>query len=138
MTEKMREQLFNLCKEGLKNAYVPYSEFPVGAAAILKDNKAFIGSNIENAAYSSGMCAERSCINAVYSNGYRQDDIAVFGVMSDTKKPASPCGACRQVLLELLDPQTPIIMFNINGDFIQTNIKELVPHPFGEEDLNNV
>lgn len=138
MKEKMKEQLFELCKEGIKNAYVPYSGFPVGAAAILKDNKAFIGSNIENAAYGSGMCAERSCVNAVYSHGYRKEDIIGFGVMTNTKTPGSPCGACRQVLLELLDAETPIFMFNVEGESIETNIKELVPHPFNEDDLNNV
>lgn len=138
LKRKMQEKLFYLCKDAMKNAYVPYSNFPVGAAAILKDNKAFIGANIENAAYGSGMCAERSCINAIYSQGYRQEDIMGFAIMSDTQAPSSPCGACRQVLLELLEPDTPICLFNVEGELVETTIRELVPYPFDEEALNNV
>lgn len=138
MKQKIQEKLYYLCKEAMKNAYVPYSKFPVGAAAILKDNKAFIGANIENAAYSSGTCAERSCINAIYSQGYRKEDIIGFSVMTDTKTPSAPCGACRQVLLELLERDTPIYLFNVEGELFETNMHELMPYPFDEKDLNNV
>lgn len=132
----MKQKIFKLCLKARNNAYAPYSNFKVGAACILEGNKAFIGANIENAAYGSTMCAERSCIYSVYSNGYKKNDIRGFGLITDTEKPSMPCGACRQVLNELLDRHTPIYIFNVSGDCIETNMAELLPFAFTEDDLN--
>lgn len=138
MKNQIRENLLNLCSSAYKNAYVPYSNYPVGAALITKDQKAFIGANIENAAYGSTMCAERVCIYSAYANGVRKGDIAGFALMSNSKQPAMPCGACLQVLEELLESNTTIYVFNLNGDCIETDMETLLPYPFSERDLENV
>lgn len=136
--EKIKESLFQLAKKAYANAYTPYSHFNVGAAAIIKGNKAFIGANVENAAYGSSICAERSCLLSAYSNGARQEDFLGFAVITDTKTPSMPCGACRQVLLELLEMDTPIYVFNLKGECIETDVATLVPYPFTSDDLKDV
>lgn len=138
MENKLREQLYNLATKGLENAYAPYSNYPVGAGLITKDKKAFIGSNIENAAFGSSLCAERVCVCSAYSNGVKKEDIEIFGLVTNSKEPATPCGACLQVLSELLDEETPIIIFNTHGDYIETNVKSLLPYAFTDQDLTNV
>lgn len=138
MENQIRESLFNLCSAAYKNAYVPYSKYAVGAALITKDQKAFIGANIENAAYGSSMCAERVCIYSAYANGIRKEDIAGFALISNSQQPAMPCGACLQVLEELLEATTTIYVFNLNGDCIETDMETLLPYPFSESDLKNV
>ncbi|MEG0686979.1 MAG: cytidine deaminase [Erysipelotrichales bacterium] len=138
MNEKAKETLFKLSTKAFANAYTPYSHFNVGAACLVKGEggtKAFIGANIENAAYGSSICAERTCITAAYSNGARKDDILAFAVITDSPKPSMPCGECRQVLSELLHKTTPIYVFNLEGDCIETNMETLLPFPFSDEDL---
>lgn len=134
----MKEQLFELCKEAIKNSYAPYSNYHVSAALVLNDGKTFIGVNVENAAYGDTICAERACILAAYSNGYRKDDIKGFALMTESVDLGMPCGSCRQVLSELLKQDTPIYVFNTAGKCLETNMKELLPHSFVTEDLYNV
>ena len=88
--------------EAMENAYSPYSNYKVGACVLTKDNKYFIGANIENASYGLTNCAERNAIFQAYSNGYRKNDIEAIAIVSNGKTLATPCGACRQVLVELL------------------------------------
>lgn len=117
-----------------ENAYNPYSHFAVGACIALKDGTFSIGSNIENAAYGSTMCAERNAIYGAYSHGYRKDDIEAIAIVADCIPLASPCGACRQVLAELLKEDTPIILANTKTSQV-TTIKELMPLAFIGESL---
>lgn len=118
----------------MENAYAPYSNYHVGACVVTKDNKYFIGANIENASYGLTNCAERNAIFQAYSNGYRKNDIQAIAIVSDGKTLATPCGACRQVLVELLEKDTPIVLSNHKIDKI-TNIQELLPMSFTDEDL---
>lgn len=136
--DNIKDTLFNLCKKAFKNAYVPYSNYQVGAALVTKDNKAFIGANIENVSYGLSMCAERSCIYSAYANGVKKDDIVAFALVTDSKDFGMPCGACLQVLSELLNSDTPIYVFNLKGDSLETNIETLLPYAFKEADLKNV
>ncbi len=127
----------NLVNEAFKamtNAYAPYSNFHVGACVLCKDGKMFYGANIENASYGATNCGERSAIFAAYSNGYRSDDIEAIAIVSDGKRIAGPCGICRQVLSELLNPTTPIILA-IKDEIKVMNMQELLPYSFGKEDL---
>lgn len=117
-----------------EKAYIPYSHFAVGACLLLKDGKKIHGCNIENAAYGSTMCAERNAIFQAYCQGYRKDDIIALAIVADCQPLISPCGACRQVLSELMNPQTPIILGC--KDFYQiTNIEKLMPLAFIGESL---
>lgn len=121
--------------ETMKNAYAPYSNFKVGACVKTTDGKIFCGANVENASYGLTNCAERSAIFQVYSQGYRKNDIEMIVIIADSENIISPCGACRQVLVELLNQDTPIILSNKNFQIIETNIKNLMPLSFTSEFL---
>ena len=116
----------------MENAYAPYSNFKVGAAVLTKDNKVFKGCNIENASYGLCNCAERTALFKAYSEGYRKEDILMMSVAGNTSSPISPCGACRQVMNELLEKDTPVILTNLNRDYKITSIEELLPYSFDE------
>lgn len=128
------QDLMNRALEARKNAYNPYSNYGVGACVALKDGTFIIGANIENAAYGSTMCAERNAIYATYSQGYRRNDILAIAIAGKGDDVCTPCGACRQVLAELLDKQTPVILSN-EEKYIVTNMEELLPRMFTGEFL---
>lgn len=117
-----------------KNSYSPYSKFKVGACVEMNDGKYFMGANIENAAYGSTMCAERNAVYGAYCNGYTKKDIKLLAIAADSATIVSPCGACRQVLKELIPDECQIILANRQGYKIMT-IKELLPMAFTEENL---
>lgn len=123
----------NKAKEAIKNTYSPYSKFGVGAALKLKNGEYILGANIENASYPLGNCAERSALFAAYSQGYKKEDIESITVIAHSKNPISPCGACRQVMYELMPHDSKIILTNFDGEIKETNPKELLPYGF---DLN--
>ena len=131
---KEYQDILDRAFEAMENAYAPYSNYHVGACVLTKDNKYFLGANIENASYGLTNCAERNAIFQAYSNGYRKNDIEAIAIVSEGKTLATPCGACRQVLVELLERHTPIVLSNHKIDKI-TNIEELLPMSFTEEDL---
>ena len=129
-----KDELLKLAFEAMENAYVPYSHYKVGACVLCKDGKTFKGVNIENASYGATNCGERTAIFTAYANGYRKDDIKAIAIVSDGKRIGTPCGICRQVLSELMPKDAPIILSNGKDEMI-TNIAELLPYDFGEEDL---
>lgn len=114
-------------------AYVPYSKFKVGAALVTKDGQIFHGCNIENAAYSMTNCAERTALFKAYSEGVTQFESLV--VVADTEGPVSPCGACRQVISELCDPEMEVVLTNLKGDVQTIQVKDLLPGAFSPKDL---
>ena len=114
--------------EAMHNSYSPYSNFKVGASALLKDGTIILGTNIENASYGLSMCAERVCLYNVYAKGYRKNDIISMCVAS--KKIVTPCGACRQVMIELLNPDTLIILTDELGNTKEYLVKDLLPDSF--------
>ena len=128
------EELINEAFKAMKNAYAPYSRYHVGACVLCKDGKTSYGANIENASYGATNCGERSAIFAAYSNGYRKDDIQAIAIVSDGNRIGTPCGICRQVLTELLDKDTPILLA-IKGEEMTVLVKDLMPAVFGPEDL---
>ncbi len=126
-------ELIEKALEGRKGAYVPYSQFPVGAALLTDSGKVYLGCNIENAAYSLCNCAERTALFKAFSEGERQ--FAALAVAADTPGPVSPCGACRQVLAELCPPDMKVILANLNGERTITTVAALLPGAFTKEDL---
>ena len=131
----MKEEFKKLIKEAekaRKRAYTPYSKFQVGAAVLCADGKIFTGCNIENASFGLAVCAERVAIFKAISEGSTK--FKAIAVISDTDKPCSPCGACRQVISEF-GKDIPLIMANLKGDFKIKKIKELLPEAFGKNDL---
>jgi len=129
------KELYKIAKENIKNAYVPYSKFRVSAALKLKSGEVYKGVNVENAAYGLSNCAERSALFAAYSNGVRKGDIDSLLVYTDKEHFVSPCGACRQVIRELMPEDAKIILSNSKGEFQEILNKELLPYGFTSEDL---
>lgn len=117
-----------------QKAYAPYSRYHVGACILLKDGKMLHGTNIENAAYGSSMCAERNAVYQAYCLGYHKDDIVALAIVNKKEPLVSPCGACRQVLGELLNSDTPIIL-GCQKYYKVTNMKKLLPYAFTGENL---
>ena len=128
-------QLMSMAKEASLNAYIPYSHFAVGAAVLTKDGKVFVGANIENSSYPLCMCAERNALYHAMLNGYKKDDLAALALIAETDEPCSPCGACRQVISELLPFDAPIYMAALNGKEKATTVKDLIPFAFSKKDL---
>ncbi|MCD8204164.1 MAG: cytidine deaminase [Coprobacillus sp.] len=128
-------ELIEVAKKAMELSYSPYSNFKVGAALVTKSGTIYEGTNIENASYSLSMCAERNALYNAYCHGVSKDDIVMFAVVADTISPISPCGACRQVMSELLSSDTPIILANLKGEYKVTHIGELLPDSFKGEDM---
>ena len=129
-----QEELIKEAFKAMKNAYAPYSNYHVGACVLCKDGRTFYGANIENASYGATNCGERSAVFAAYSYGYRKDDIEALAIVSDGERLGSCCGICRQVLSELLNPDTPIILSNGKETKV-TNTVEMLPDSFSMEDV---
>lgn len=125
--------LISAAMEGRERAYAPYSRFAVGAAVLTASGKIFHGCNIENAAYSVGVCAERAALFSAYAAGER--DIVALAVVTPTDDVASPCGACRQVMLELA-PKSVVLLLNMHGAQRLVTPQELLPHGFGPQQLD--
>jgi cytidine deaminase len=129
------DKLYEKALESYHHSYSPYSKFAVGASVLLKDGTIVGGANIENASYGLSNCAERSCLFAVYSMGYHKEDIVKMMIIANTKGPVSPCGACRQVISELVGSDVPIILTNLVRDEKIVTVKDLLPYAFTDKDL---
>ena len=119
-------------------SYVPYSRFPVGAALLCDDGTVFTGCNVENAAFGSTICAERTALFKAVSEGVtRFTDIAVVGARRGevNKQITSPCGVCRQALFEFGGPELNVIMARTPDDFIERSMDELLPFGFGPSNV---
>jgi cytidine deaminase len=115
-------------------AYVPYSKFRVGAAVLTKDGEIIRGCNVENASYGLTNCAERTALFKAISEGYRE--FAGIAVIADTEGPVSPCGACRQVMVELCPPDMKVFLSNLKGAIQETTVADLLPGAFQKGDLD--
>ena len=132
------EKKYELAIEAMHNAYAIYSHFRVGACLVLKNGEYIIGANVENASYGLCNCAERSALFAAYSRGYRQDDLLELVIATETIQPASPCGACRQVICELMHPEALVTMINPRLENTLTlKVSELLPYAFDGAMLND-
>lgn len=116
-------------------AYVPYSSFKVGAALECRDGRIFHGCNVENASYGLTNCAERTAFFSAIAAGYKPGDFTALAVIGDTEGPIAPCGACRQVTLELGGNALPVTLANLKGDILETTAAEQLPNAFGGWDL---
>ena len=131
-----------LAKEALKMreySYVPYSNFCVGAALLTRDGKVYTGCNIENAAFTPTNCAERTAFFKAVSEGeYHFRAIAVAGGMKGNKELdyCSPCGVCRQVMMEFCNPEEfQVIFVKSETEYKIYTLKEILPMGFGPGDL---
>lgn len=136
-------ELLKLAKKAVKSAYAPYSQFFVGAAILLENGKISIGNNQENAAYPSGLCAERVAIfhaSAKYPNiPIKKIAVSVASKTQIINEPVSPCGGCRQVISEYemkYDSPISIIMSGETGQiYVSDSIESLLPIMFNKKHL---
>ena len=138
MSETEIRKLIGIAIEQLKFSYVPYSGFRVGAALLTKDGKIYGGCNIENASYTPTNCAERTAFFKAVSEGEREfRAICIVGGKDGIlTKYASPCGVCRQVMMEFCDPETFQIILATGEDHYDVfTLQELLPQGFGPLDL---
>ncbi len=130
-----KEELVKKAYEAQKFSYSPYSGFQVGAALLTKNGKVYTGCNIENAAFSPTNCAERTAFFKAVSEGETEfEAIAVVGNKKEAPKEewefCTPCGVCRQVMLEFVNPEEFVIISG-NGEEIRAfTLKELLPESF--------
>ena len=117
---------------GRKRSYSPYSKFKVGAAILLKNGSFIHGCNIENVSYGLSNCAERTALFKMVSEGYSKEDVVAMAIVAATTLPVSPCGACRQVMAELLKKETKVILANMKKEYKMTTVEELLPYSFEE------
>ncbi len=120
------QELLRRANEVRANAYCPYSKFPVGAALLCEDGTVYTGVNVESAAYGPSICAERTAIFKAISEGKR--DFVKMAVTCESDH-CRPCGVCRQVLHEHA-PDMEILMGNVEGSFVRTTVRELLPDAF--------
>ena len=111
-----------------RRAHAPYSKFSVGAAVLDERGRVHVGCNLENASYGLTVCAERNAIAAAVAAGARR--IRAVAVATDAAPPASPCGACRQVIAELGSADTEILLAGVTGAAEHTTLGALLPRAF--------
>ena len=126
------EELCALAVKAMENAYVPYSEYRVGAALLTKSGKVYTGCNIENASYSPTICAERTAIFKAVSDGEHEFfKIAVAGGKNGRiTGEFPPCGVCRQVMAEFCEPDFKILVVNGENSFTEYTFSDILPFSF--------
>lgn len=132
-------ELIRSAMEARKKAYAPYSGYMVGAAVLTNELRIYTGCNIENAAYTPTVCAERTAVFKAVSEGWRRfKAIAVVGSpKGDITQYAFPCGVCRQVMREFADADNfVVIVAKSEQDYQALTLRELLPEGFGPENLN--
>lgn len=140
--DKAKQKLINKAKEQVEKAYAPYSEFHVGAAVELENGEIFAGSNQENSAYPSGICAER--VAMFYANAqYPEVPVKTLAIAAFTNgnflsTPVTPCGSCRQVLLETemrFEKDITILLYGTEEIYLIENVRQLLPLCFEKNSL---
>jgi cytidine deaminase len=125
--------LVQMAIDAKSKAIPTYSNFHVGAALLTKSGKVYLGANIENSSYGLTICAERTAVfNAVLEGEREFESIAIAG---DSDEHISPCGACRQVLMELCGKDLKVFMVNNKGEYKESVLSELLPYSFNKEFL---
>lgn len=129
------QQLIKLAIKARQNSYSPYSNYKVGACLLCKNGKTFLGTNVENSAYSPCNCAERSAIFSAISNG--EKDFKALAIVGSSDGICYPCGVCRQVILELAKDAKIICAQNESNYEVKT-IADLLPNAFSSKDTDCV
>jgi cytidine deaminase len=122
------EDLIKLAEEASKNAYAPYSKFPVGACVLAESGKTYIGCNFENASYGLTICAERNAVGTAIANGEKK--IKAIAIYSPNMQNCTPCGACRQVLAEFQSAEGLDVITKSDDGLRIHKLTELLPEGF--------
>ncbi|MFA7171973.1 MAG: cytidine deaminase [Kiritimatiellia bacterium] len=128
--KEMVVALIAAARKAAEGAYCPYSNYPVGAALLGLDGVIYSGCNVENASYGLSICAERAAIFNAVGSGCQQ--FVALALAAGQDHPATPCGACRQVLAEFCGQEIPVYYTGLNnGPVFTTTVGELLPLAFG-------
>jgi len=119
-----------MARQAREYARAPYSNFKVGAVVECADGRTFTGCNVENSNYGSTLCAEQVALTKAVSEGAR--DFVRVAVIADARAPVPPCGACRQVIIELCGGEAEVVMANLSGQFEVRKASDLLPAPFDQ------
>jgi len=131
LSDDERHLLIDLANEARRRAYAPYSNYPVGAVLRTRSGKMFTGCNVENAAYPTSMCAERTAIFKAVSEGEKEFDV----IAVVTPNGGTPCGSCRQVMSEF-GLETLVLIADAEGRLVlETTVAGLLPEAFSPMDL---
>ncbi|HKX29988.1 MAG TPA: cytidine deaminase [Blastocatellia bacterium] len=133
MNLRSDQELVELARQAREQAYAPYSRFKVGAALESQDGRIFTGCNVENSSYPLSICAERVALGKAVSEGVRR--FSRLAVIADTHAPIPPCGACRQVIMELCGEDVLVLMADLKGHLEARTIGYLLPAPFDQSFL---
>jgi len=131
MKPEVQTQLIRAAQAVRRHAYAPYSHYPVGAALLTRSGKIYTGVNVENAAFPSGMCAERVAVFKAVSEGER----AFEAIVVVTENGGAPCGACRQVLAEFGTDLEVVVADAAGTVVLETTLADLLPASFGPQSL---
>ncbi len=131
ITEKERDALIQAAHAMRSKAYVPYSNFTVGAALLTADGRIVTGCNVENVSYGLTICAERTAVTKMVSEGER----VITAVAVASENGVSPCGACRQVLAEFVRNDVPVWLVDVQNNIQETTLHTLLPMHFTPEHL---
>lgn len=126
------ERLARLARKARLHSFSPYSRFRVGAALLTRSGKVYTGCNIESSSYGLTVCAERTALFKAVSEGERK--FVAMAVATDQAGMTPPCGACRQVIMDLAG-NIDLIMTGSKGSITVARMSELYPYPFGAENL---
>ena len=119
-------ELFTKAREAADFAYAPYSKFRVGAALLAEDGTVFSGCNVENRSFGLTVCAERNAVFKAVSCGQRSFKALAIST-PDSEIPVGPCGACRQVLSEFMEPSAPVLFGGSGNEKVNTTLGVLYP-----------
>jgi cytidine deaminase len=124
--DKQMDELFARARRAAAAAYAPYSKFRVGAALLGADGRVFTGCNVENRSFGLTICAERNAVCQGVAQGCGSF-LALAIATPDSKEPVGPCGACRQVLSEFMDPRAPVRFGGEESRVVNCSLGELLP-----------
>lgn len=118
----------------MDRAYAPYSDFRVGAALLSSDGTVIAGCNVENSSFPAGICAERGALAAAIAGGHRR--FTNMAIVTDAEEPTSPCGMCRQALVEFA-PDLQVASYTTSGAEARWSLADLLPQPFTPQSLRH-
>jgi len=127
---EQRDELIQAAIEARNQAYAPYSNYAVGAALLAENGRFYTGCNVENVSYGLTICAERTAVVKMVSDGVHK----IEAIVVSTENAGSPCGACRQVLVEFAG-DVPVWLVDVDGNGRETTLHTLLPDHFGPEHL---
>ena len=133
-TADVTVQLREAAAGAMSRAYSPYSDFRVGVALLASDGTVMSGCNVENSSFPAGICAERGALAAAVVAGHRS--FTHLAIMTDAEEPTSPCGMCRQALVEFA-PGLQIASHTTSGAEARWSLADLLPHPFTPQSLHH-